>query len=189
LSGVFDCGDQPESAVKASGSRICNFEATGEFKKVNGGSGFKSLSVSGHNRTSPASGATTGVAAVQLTIGVLAGWAICFWPARWLRGDDGVFWMSVAAFCCLVPGWIVVFISRLGIFTDNLVVSLIQMSVRLVCVVGAAVVVKSGWPQLRAGDFFGWLVGFYVMTMLLEVILLHPGAFQKSLSQVIRNQR
>ena len=86
-----------------------------------------------------------------------------------------------------MPGWIVVFISRLGIFTDNLVVSLIQMSVRLVCVVSAAVVVKSGWPLLRAGDFFGWLVGFYVMTMLLEVILLHPEAFRKSISRVIRN--
>lgn len=117
-------------------------------------------------------------AAVNLTIAVVAGWLVCFWPARMHGGGDGIFWMSVAAFCCLIPGWIVVLLSRLAIFPDDLWLMLAQTAVRLVSVVGAALVVRSFWPKLGVADFFGWLIGFYLLTLLLEVYLLRGGRSQ-----------
>ncbi len=114
-------------------------------------------------------------AAVYLTFAVVVGWLLCFWPARMLRGDAGLFWMTVAAICCLIPGWIVVFLSRLAIFPDELWLMLAQTSVRLVSVMGAAVAVRTFWPQLGVADFFGWLIGFYLLALLLEVYLLRAG--------------
>ncbi|MBL8818933.1 MAG: hypothetical protein JNL58_23090 [Planctomyces sp.] len=111
-------------------------------------------------------------AAMVLTLAVIAGWAVCFWPARMLRGTDGVIWMSVAAFCCLIPGWIVVFLSRLAIFPNELVAFLASTFVRMGCVAGAALVVKFNWPTVGLAEFFGWLIGFYLLTLFLEARFL-----------------
>jgi hypothetical protein len=110
--------------------------------------------------------------AIHLTIAIAIGWVLCFWPARMLNGHAGVWWMSVAALCCLVPGWIVVFLSTLDIFPNHLAVMLVQMSVRLATVGGAAVVVKRLRPDFGPADFAGWLVGFYVLALFVEVYLL-----------------
>lgn len=110
--------------------------------------------------------------AITLTFAIAIGWVVCFWPARLLNGEDGVWWMSIAAICCLVPGWIVVFLSTLDIFPSDLGAMLVQMSVRLAVVGGAAVVVKRLHPEFGPGDFAGWLVGFYLLALFVEVWLL-----------------
>lgn len=112
--------------------------------------------------------------AVKLTVVIAVGWVLCFWPAR-LLGDDVVFWMSIAAICCLVPGWFVVFLSSLAIFSNDLAVMLVQTMVRLMSVSVAAVVVKRLRPDLGFAGFFGWLVGFYLLALLTEVWLLFRG--------------
>jgi hypothetical protein len=111
-------------------------------------------------------------AALWLTLVVVIGWVVCFWPARMLRGEAGVIWMTIAAVCCLVPGWIVVALSSLSIFPNELAAMLAQMSVRLVVVGGAAIVVKQLRPEFGPADFFGWLVGFYCLALIAEVVLL-----------------
>jgi len=110
--------------------------------------------------------------ALNLTLAIALGWVVCFWPARLLNGSAGVWWMSIAAFCCLIPGWIVVFLSSLAIFPNDLAAMLVQMTVRLVIVGGAAVVVKSLRPEFGPGDFTGWLIGFYLLALFFEVYLL-----------------
>lgn len=109
---------------------------------------------------------------VYLTFAIAAGWVICFWPARILNGSAGVWWMSIAAICCLIPGWVVVFISSLAIFPSDLAAMLVQMTVRLVVVGGAAIFVKRQHPEFGPGDFTGWLVGFYMLALFVEVYLL-----------------
>lgn len=115
-------------------------------------------------------------AALWLTLIIAIGWIVCFWPARMLRGQDGVFWMTVAAVCCLIPGWIVVFISALSVFPNDLSAMMVQMLVRLGVVGGTAVIVKRMRPELGPVDFFGWLVGFYCLALAAEVVLLKDSA-------------
>lgn len=109
---------------------------------------------------------------LRLTVVLAAGWVLCFWPAKSLNPETGVKWMSIAALCCLVPGWIVVLLERLAIFPNALVVMLVQTSVRMATVGGAVVVVKRTHPEIGLADFYGWLIGFYLLALLVEVQLL-----------------
>lgn len=104
-----------------------------------------------------------------LTLVLAIGWAVCFWPARLLQGSEGIYWMSMAAICCLVIGWIVAFLSRLAIFRGPLTVMLVQMMGRLLLILGVVVFVKFRHPELGIKEFFGWLILFYVLSLSTEV--------------------
>lgn len=110
--------------------------------------------------------------ALWLTFFVALGWAVCFWPARMLRGEAGVWWMSLAAIAVLVPGWIVVFLSGTAILRNHLAAMLVQTMIRLFSVAGTSVVVKKLRPDLGIVDFFGWLIAFYLLALAVEVTLL-----------------
>ena len=89
-----------------------------------------------------------------------------------MDSDSGVFWMSIAAVTCLVPGWIVLALSFLSVFADDLSAMVVQSMVRLGSIAMVAVVVRKQRPELGFADFFGWLVGFYLLALLTEVLLL-----------------
>ncbi len=110
--------------------------------------------------------------AVWLTAVMGIGWVLCFWPARLLNGESGVWWMTLAAVCCLVPGWIVVFLSGLAIFPNDLAAMLVQTMLRLGIVSAVAVSVKKLRPELGVADFFGWLIGFYLLALATEVLVV-----------------
>ena len=110
--------------------------------------------------------------ALWLTFFVAIGWVLCFWPARNLRGEAGVWWMSLAAIAVLVPGWIVVFLSGAAILRNHLAAMLVQTMIRLFSVAGTSVVVKKLRPDLGIVDFFGWLIAFYLLALAVEVTLL-----------------
>lgn len=80
--------------------------------------------------------------------------------------------MSLAAIAVLVPGWIVVFLSGIAILRNDLVASLVQTMIRLFMVAGTAVVVRMLRPELGIIDFFGWLIGFYLLALAVEVALV-----------------
>lgn len=80
--------------------------------------------------------------------------------------------MTIAAICCLIPGWIVVFLSMVAIVRDELSAMLIQTMVRLFTVASVALAVRKLRPELGFVDFFGWLVGFYLLALVVEVKLL-----------------
>lgn len=110
--------------------------------------------------------------AFWLTFYLAVAWVLCFWPARALRGSAGVWWMSLAAIAVLVPGWIVVFLSGIAILRNDLAAALIQTMIRLFAVAGTAVIVRILRPELGIVDFFGWLIGFYLLALSIEVALL-----------------
>ena len=110
--------------------------------------------------------------AAWLTAVMGIGWVLCFWPARLLIGESGVWWMTLAAVCCLVPGWIVVFLSGLAIFPNDLAAMLVQTMLRVGVVSTVAVSVKVLRPEVGVADFFGWLIGFYMLALATEVVLL-----------------
>ena len=112
------------------------------------------------------------VSAFWLTFVVAIGWVVCFWPASLLRGKSGVWWMTIAAICCLIPGWIVVFLSMVAIVRNEISVMMIQTMVRLFTAAAVAIAVRKLWPELGFVDFFGWLIAFYLLTLLFEVVLL-----------------
>ena len=80
--------------------------------------------------------------------------------------------MSLAAIAVLVPGWIVVFLSSAAILRNELSAMLVQTMIRLFSVAGAAMLVRVLRPQLGVVDFFGWLIAFYLLALVVEVTLL-----------------
>ena len=117
----------------------------------------------------------------RLTFVMSVGWVLCFWPARLLSPEYGVKWMSIAAICCLVPGWIVVLLERLAIFRgDKLIFG--QMVVRFLALLIATVAVKLLRPELGLVEFYGWLVLFYLLAMIYEVVLLSRKMAEQSKS-------
>ncbi len=110
--------------------------------------------------------------ALSLTVVIIVCSAVAFWPARMLAGDVGVRWMTVAAVTCLVPGWIALSLSWLSVFPNELSAMLVQSMVRLGCVAAVAVIVRTQWPALGLAEFFGWLIGFYLLALLAEVLLI-----------------
>jgi len=82
--------------------------------------------------------------------------------------------MTIAAICCLIPGWIVVLLSMVAIVRDELSAMLIQTMVRLFIVAGIALAIRKLRPELGIADFFGWLIGFYLLALFTEVRLLKP---------------
>lgn len=116
---------------------------------------------------------------ILLTVAIAVGWILAFWPARVMSSDYGVMWMSVAAVTCLVPGWIVLALSFVSVFANDLSAMVVQSMVRLGSVALVALLVRKQRPDLGFADFFGWLVGFYLLALLTEVLLLRRSAKSK----------
>lgn len=129
--------------------------------------------------TSPKNGSTL-QPVILLTVAVSVGWILAFWPARMMDSEFGVIWMSIAAVTCLVPGWIVLSLSFLTLFANDLSAMVVQSMVRLGSVALVAVVVRKQRPEVSFADFFGWLVGFYLLALLTEVVLLRRAAESKN---------
>lgn len=80
--------------------------------------------------------------------------------------------MSTAAVTCLIPGWVVVVLSNLPVFPNELSAMLAQTMVRLMSVSVVAIVIRKTLPAIGFAEFFGWLIGFYLLALLSEVRLL-----------------
>jgi hypothetical protein len=91
-----------------------------------------------------------------------------------LGGQSTVMWMSIAVVCCLIPGWLVVFFSRLPVLATDVAVMVFSMMIRLCSVASVAVIVRRVKPEVGIRDFFGWLIGFYLLALVVEVLLLRP---------------
>ncbi|MEZ6123529.1 MAG: hypothetical protein R3C49_10175 [Planctomycetaceae bacterium] len=113
--------------------------------------------------------AVTWKPAVWLTVVLAVGWVVCFWPSRLLSEVEGVHWMTIACFCSLVPGWFVVLLGQFAIFRDEIRLMAFQTTVRFVSVFGVVLVVKWLRPDLGFALFYGWLILFYLLSLVTEV--------------------
>ena len=55
----------------------------------------------------------------------------------------------------------------------------IQMLVRLLTVASVALLVRRFRPNLGFVDFFGWLVGFYLLALATEVVVLRRNSIAR----------
>lgn len=116
-----------------------------------------------------------------LTLATFGFWVLLAWPAYRLAGVRGLEGMSTAAALCLVPGWFVFWLvfwstSRYGVTQSRALAVLAGTVLRLLFVLIGTVVVQSA-RGLGFWEFLVWLVVFYVVTLVVETILvLKPAA-------------
>lgn len=105
----------------------------------------------------------------NIAIVSVALWALSYWPSLLLNGRLGVVWMTVAVLLCGLPGIINQIIYRSRISSNPLVGVWVHMAIRVFFVFFGVVVVKFGWPLIGISQFYGWLMGFYLITMAYDV--------------------
>ena len=97
-------------------------------------------------------------------------WAVSYWPSLMLNGRLGVVWMTVAVLLCGLPAFVNRVAARSFVTRDALVGVWVHMAVRVGFVFFGVVVVRAGWPLVGISQFYGWLMGFYLITMACDVL-------------------
>lgn len=110
-------------------------------------------------------------------------WVVAYWPSLWLHGRVGVLWMTGALLLCGVPGLINTGLALVGVAAEPLVRIWLHMAVRVGVVFAGVLIVRSGWPQVGISLFYGWVMGFYLITMGFEV-----WTYQKALRSGARGE-
>ena len=77
--------------------------------------------------------------------------------------------MTLAVLLCGLPAFMNRFIFRSSAARDALVGVWVHMAVRVFFVFFGVVVVRTGWPLVGISLFYGWLMGFYLITMACDV--------------------
>lgn len=112
-------------------------------------------------------------ASVWLSAAVVVLWLVLAGPAWWLAGRSGIEGLSYSAVLCLVPGWLVFFLSsRYRVAGTRIQVILIATTVRLLFVAAGTLVVLQVRPELRLREFLVWIIVFYLATLVAETALL-----------------
>ncbi len=96
-------------------------------------------------------------------------WVVAYWPSLWLHGRIGVLWMTGALLLCGVPSLINTGLALFSVAAEPLVRVWLHMAVRVGVVFAGVLIVRSGWPQVGVSQFYGWVMGFYLVTMGFEV--------------------
>ena len=110
-------------------------------------------------------------------------WVVAYWPSLWLHGRIGVLWMTGALLLCGVPSVINTGLALFGVAAEPLVRVWLHMAVRVGVVFAGVLIVRSGWPQVGVSQFYGWVMGFYLVTMGFEV-----WTYQKALRSGARSK-
>jgi hypothetical protein len=76
----------------------------------------------------------------------------------------------------LVPGWVAILVSSASLLKNDLSAMLVQTMVRLFSVATTALIVRQVRPELGIADFFGWLILFYLLALIVEVAFLKSKA-------------
>jgi len=106
--------------------------------------------------------------AMNLLILSLGLWVVSWWPAHVLGTASGVRWMTVALLIVAIPRFINLLVSALLILKDPLKCVTAQMFLRLAVLLLAVLCVKTQWPQVGISEFYGWLMGFYLVSLAFE---------------------
>ncbi|MEY2724958.1 MAG: hypothetical protein RLZZ458_825 [Planctomycetota bacterium] len=100
----------------------------------------------------------------------MTAWLLAFWPAAWAYGQHGVVWMSIAAGVAFVSGLAGLVLIPSLVAPDSLAQPLLHMANRAFWVIAASAAAKTFQPGLRFTEFYGWLLLFYIILMVLEVV-------------------
>lgn len=113
-----------------------------------------------------------------LILGSLTLWVLVAIPARYLWGDDAAIHAAVALLLCLLPAvatlaW--AFWGQDQSPETQLVTALGGTGVRMFFVLAAAGALYVLVPYFHQLSFWVWVLGFYLFTLFLEVVLLVAG--------------
>ncbi|MGH7170396.1 MAG: hypothetical protein ACRELF_04515 [Gemmataceae bacterium] len=122
-------------------------------------------------------------AVARLIVGTLAAWVVLVWPARLLWGAEVAPQSLAACLLCLVPSaltlaWAVR--AAEGKPEQQLTAVLGGMLVRMALVLAGALVLFFNVAILHAIGFWMWVLGFYLLTLALEITLVLTGVRRAS---------
>jgi hypothetical protein len=120
---------------------------------------------------SPTSTRTTLKNCGVFTVSVVALSMLLAGPAYWLASVRGLEGLAYSAVLCWVPGC-VMFLGIAGLIDNKAVAFLIGTGLRMMTVLLGALLIHQTRADLGLREFFGWLVVFYSVTLLVETLLL-----------------
>jgi hypothetical protein len=116
----------------------------------------------------------------RLVGGVAAAWLVTAVPAHLLGVETALPYGTVAALLCLVPAAATLLWAHrsfAGSPEAQLAAVLGGTAVRMLVVIGAGMAVYHAAPGFHRASFWFWVIGFYLATLALEVVLVvgrHP---------------
>lgn len=111
-----------------------------------------------------------------LTACLVVACLILAWPAYGISGMDGLRGLGLALALCLVPGWLVFGLHSRYRTAAPLGALLVGMMGRMFTTLAGMLVVVSIWPELGMKSFGLWLGVLYILSLLVETLLLAPPA-------------
>lgn len=107
-------------------------------------------------------------------IGLLI-WGVQLAPAWALGGSEGVEGATCAAILCLLPGWLVVYLTaRYPDAGSPLMALLLGMGLRMACVLIGTVVLLDVRPGWGIREFYAWLLVDYFAFLAIETAMVVP---------------
>jgi hypothetical protein len=110
-----------------------------------------------------------------LVVGVLGLWAVLYWPARAIWGEEVLLFSGTAALLCLIPG-ILTFVwcqtSAAGPPEQRLLAVMGGTMVRMFVAAGVGIGLYFAVPALQEPAFLIWVLVFYLATLAIEVTLV-----------------
>lgn len=96
-------------------------------------------------------------------------WLLLAGPAYLVAGYDGLWGLSIASLLCLVPGWVVCWLSSQVLAEQSpLVLPALGGLLRMVFVFGGLFAVQAVQPRLGFRGFVVWLLACYLAVLAVE---------------------
>jgi hypothetical protein len=102
-------------------------------------------------------------------------WVVAAYPAYRLGGETALIYSAVAFGICLVPAVATFLLARLsfgGSREERLMLPMLGTGLRMFVVLGVVLVLHLETEYFRPTSFAIWVLGFYLFTLALEVVLL-----------------
>jgi hypothetical protein len=100
-------------------------------------------------------------------------WGVMSGPAYWVRGVSALEGLSYAALLCLIPGWVVVYVtSRYPDGGSQAGMVLLGTGLRMAFVLIGMVMLSSRRPDLGLYEFQVWLILFYLAFLVIETAMV-----------------
>ena len=114
------------------------------------------------------------------SLGILIGvtvavWAAAFLPARMLGGERTLIYSLVALVICLIPSVVtLIWACKTLKYRPSQAFTVIasSMGVRMTFVLGAGLILNQAVPYFEPMSFWFWILGFYMVTLALETLLV-----------------
>jgi hypothetical protein len=87
-----------------------------------------------------------------------------------MHGSAGIAWMSLSAAACAIPAWLACGVVASGLVRSDVGKVLLPMAIRMLPCLCVALIVSQVRPELGVSEFYGWLVGFYLLALAVETV-------------------